>query len=97
MPRRVRTRATRPSSDLDPALLEFLIGGDGQAAIDSRKARGLPILLFFRSKDMARVWRERRAEILAEAERRGLNLKDLYGECYDRYDPTTQTFAPAEG
>jgi hypothetical protein len=72
MPRRTRTRATRGPSGLDPAIASYLLDGDHRAALDSRKARSLPLLPLFRKEALKPLWLGHRAELLAEAKRRGI-------------------------
>ena len=90
MPRKVRTRATRPTPGLDPAVLGYLVDGNFRRAADDLKARGQGRLILFRHPALAVLWRANREAIFAEAKRRRLkggpwrvHLDRWNGESFD--------------
>jgi hypothetical protein len=65
-------RSTPRVEGLDPALFEYLLDGDASKASADRKARGLPLLVLWRHAELAAMWKRHKAELLAEAKRRGI-------------------------
>jgi hypothetical protein len=82
MPRRVRQPATRASTELHPAVLEFFLDGDYRKASFAFVAANLQLSPWAHAR-LAAIWKEHRADIFAEAKRRRIK-GGPYATHYDR-------------